>query len=403
MCKNPRRVIRLSDDIRYQDERYDVITTVVIMKVMLDEGTSDEGETGIGLKRVRRVSDVIDSIGEPGEEVPSGYCTPRTTETDNEVFLESPEQDTPESVAVFKPDWLTQKKTSDLLDAGLSSLHSCSQEAADLSQLSGASGVSATMTVHKDANEYNMSHKYRGKCIVFNHDVFDTGFPFREGSVLDAKRIDKTFSNLGFEVEILENLEHSKVIEKINELSAEDHSDNDCICIFMLTHGLEPDLIFAKDVAYNAEKLWKPFTADKCPTLAGKPKLFFFQACRGKLLDAGVELKHSRLAPCRTEVDSATTSYTLPTHADFLIAHSTVQGHYSWRNPDCGTWFIQCLCDAIDEHHQTTHLQKILTICSRRIATDFASYNDLYPTANDQKQVPSITSMLIRDIYFTPK
>lgn len=80
-----------------------------------------------------------------------------------------------------------------------------------------ASGLSAPMTVARDAEHYNMSHKYRGKCVVFNHEIFDTGFEPRDGSSIDAKRIDKTFSNLGFEVEILENLEHNKVIEKINQ------------------------------------------------------------------------------------------------------------------------------------------------------------------------------------------
>ncbi|XP_063980069.1 caspase-1-like isoform X2 [Diachasmimorpha longicaudata] len=367
--------------------------------VMTNEEDNNESETEIVLKRVR---DVIDSIGELDNEEASGFSTPRAPETDNEVNL-----DTPESSSVFKPIWLNQKQASDLLDAGLSSLPSSLQEEEDLSQLSSTSGASATMVVHKDANKYNMSHKNRGKCIVFNHDVFDTGLPIRAGSVHDTNRIEKTFSNLGFEVEICNNLEHSKIVEKINELlslvTAEDHSDNDCICIIILTHGMQANLIYAKDVAYSAENLWKPFTADKCTTLAGKPKLFFFQACRGNLSDAGVKLKSSPLFRVRTEVDSAATFYTLPTHADFLFAHSTVDGHYSWRNPEYGTWFIQCLCDTIDEHYETTDLQKILTICSRRIATDFSSYNDIYPLSNDQKQVPSITSMLIRDVYFTPK
>lgn len=60
-------------------------------------------------------------------------------------------------------------------------------------------------------------------------------------------------------------------------VSEEDHGDSDCICIFVLTHGLSNDMIFAKDVAYKADKIWKPFTADRCKSLAGKPKLFFLQ------------------------------------------------------------------------------------------------------------------------------
>jgi len=56
-----------------------------------------------------------------------------------------------------------------------------------------------------------------------------------------------------------------------------DHTNNDCLCIVTLTHGVQNDFISARDVIYKIDQLWKPFTADKCLTLAGKPKLFFIQ------------------------------------------------------------------------------------------------------------------------------
>jgi caspase-like apoptosis-related cysteine protease len=61
-------------------------------------------------------------------------------------------------------------------------------------------------------------------------------------------------------------------------VAAEDHSDADCIAVIVLTHG-EYGLLIPHDkyVKYEVDLLWKPFTADKCPTLAGKPKLFFIQ------------------------------------------------------------------------------------------------------------------------------
>ena len=34
-------------------------------------------------------------------------------------------------------------------------------------------------------------------------------------------------------------------------------------------------------------------------------------------------------------------SYRTPTHADFLLAHSSVEGYFSWRNTIQGSWFIQ--------------------------------------------------------------
>ncbi|XP_016839661.1 caspase-1-like isoform X4 [Nasonia vitripennis] len=257
----------------------------------------------------------------------------------------------------------------------------------------------ARMSAQKDADRYNMEHRNRGKCVIFNHETFDTGFETREGSSVDARRIEQTFQQLGFTVEICDDYEHSGVMNKLNELSEEDHSDNDCLCIFVLTHGLKNDLICAKDVVYKLENVWKPFTADKCSSLAGKPKLFFFQACRGDNLDGGIKMMRSGT----TETDSSSASYQIPTYADFLFAHSTVQGFYSWRNPEEGTWYVQSLCDVFDEYAATHDLAKLMTITARKVATNFASYNDLDPMLHGKKQVPSVISSLIRDVYFTPK
>lgn len=60
-------------------------------------------------------------------------------------------------------------------------------------------------------------------------------------------------------------------------VSQEDHSDADCLVIAVLTHGLGERYLWANDMPYFVEKLWLPFTADKCRTLAGKPKIFFIQ------------------------------------------------------------------------------------------------------------------------------
>lgn len=77
--------------------------------------------------------------------------------------------------------------------------------------------LNAPLVVEIDSGSYNMNHKQRGKCIIFNHEVFDTGFENRDGSTLDAKRIESTFKNLGFTVEICINLKHCEVLNKINE------------------------------------------------------------------------------------------------------------------------------------------------------------------------------------------
>lgn len=59
----------------------------------------------------------------------------------------------------------------------------------------------------------------------------------------------------------------------------DDYSDCDCLAIAVLTHGINSTYIYAKDGPYPVDMLWNGFTADKCPSLAGKPKMFFVQVC----------------------------------------------------------------------------------------------------------------------------
>ncbi|XP_011878424.1 PREDICTED: caspase-1-like [Vollenhovia emeryi] len=82
-------------------------------------------------------------------------------------------------------------------------------------------------------------------------------------------------------------------------------------------------MICAKNAIYQVDVLWKPFTADKCTSLAGKPKLFFIQACRGEAADSGIKISPRTLR--QTETDTVP-YYTIPTHADFLMAYSSRQG-----------------------------------------------------------------------------
>ena len=60
-------------------------------------------------------------------------------------------------------------------------------------------------------------------------------------------------------------------------MSKEDHSDADCLMIAVLTHGFDNGYLYARDTIYSIDNLWHPFTADRCLTLAGKPKIFFVQ------------------------------------------------------------------------------------------------------------------------------
>jgi caspase 7 len=59
-------------------------------------------------------------------------------------------------------------------------------------------------------------------------------------------------------------------------VSQENHWLSDCLLVAVLTHGGKGEL-FAYDHTYDSDRLWMNFTANRCPSLAGKPKIFIVQ------------------------------------------------------------------------------------------------------------------------------
>ena len=60
-------------------------------------------------------------------------------------------------------------------------------------------------------------------------------------------------------------------------VSKSDHSSYDCFACAILTHGGNGDILYARDEKMKVTDFTRPFCADVCGTLAGKPKLFFIQ------------------------------------------------------------------------------------------------------------------------------
>lgn len=255
----------------------------------------------------------------------------------------------------------------------------------------------ARMPVERNAPYYNMKHKKRGMAIIFNHEIFNIhSLKPRTGTNVDSNNLLKVLQGLGFAVTVVNNRTSSEVLNYVQTIAEVDHADHDCLLIAVLTHG-EMGLLYAKDTHYKPDNLWSHFTADKCPSLAGKPKIFFIQACQGDKLDPGITLN-------RTETDGLpSSSYKIPIHADFLIVFSTVPGYYSWRNTTRGSWFMQALCDELRHAGTKRDILTLLTFVSQRVALDFESNTPDIMPMHQQKQVPCITSMLTRLLVFGDK
>ena len=249
---------------------------------------------------------------------------------------------------------------------------------------------------------YNMKHKKRGMALVINNLHFDphTGMSDRVGTDMDASALCRVFRNLEFEVKLFKDLSKRNMLKLMVEASQVDHRDSDCFACIILSHGEEGE-IYGRDGKMSIDDLVAPFKGDKCRSLAGKPKLFFFQACRGSMLDSGIEVTDSEPAEADTdEVDSV--AHRIPTEADFLMAYSVVTGYFSWRNSARGSWFIQSLCEVLDKHGSDLEMMQIMTRVNHKVAYDFES-NAAKEYMTRKKQIPCIVSMLTKELYFLSK
>ena len=132
--------------------------------------------------------------------------------------------------------------------------------------------------VGRSSEFYNMNHPLRGVAIIFNHKHFDTrlGLKTRIGTDTDRENLRITLRQLDFEVRIYNDLQYREMENILEELSHADHTYSDCIMVIVMSHG-ELGILYSSDQPYKPDRLWSRFNAEKCPTLAGKPKIFLVQ------------------------------------------------------------------------------------------------------------------------------
>uniref|UniRef100_A0AAG5DUU8 Uncharacterized protein n=1 Tax=Anopheles atroparvus TaxID=41427 RepID=A0AAG5DUU8_ANOAO len=269
-------------------------------------------------------------------------------------------------------------------------------------------GITQTIGTAPPSHEetYNMTHKRRGIAVVINQVRFK-GMKQRDGSDRDRDNICAALETLQFDVQVFDDLSRDKLFGALQLIADEDHSQHDCLVVVVMTHGSE-DVLYASDSTYKVDRLWELFLGDACPSLLGKPKLFFIQACRGEKFDEGVLVQVDSVMMDTVDARSAQEGqrplqYVIPTMADLLVMYSTYKGHYSWRNPTNGSWFVQSLSRELQANGGSKELLQLLTTVSRRVAYDYQSFVPDNAKMDAMKQMPCIVSMLTKAVFFPPK
>ncbi|XP_047401951.1 caspase-8 isoform X2 [Sciurus carolinensis] len=251
---------------------------------------------------------------------------------------------------------------------------------------------------------YQMKSKPRGYCLIFNNYDFSTArkdmpklhnIKDRKGTDLDAEALSKTFTKLHFEVVPHKDSTAKEICEVLKSYQSMDHNNKDCFICCILSHGDEGIVYGTDGQKVSIYDLTSYFTGSKCPSLAGKPKVFFIQACQGDNYQKGVPVEtDSEQKEAYLEMDLSFQKSYIPDEADFLLGMATVNNCVSYRNPQEGTWYIQSLCQRLRE--RCPRGDDILTILTE-VNYEVSNKDD---RKNMGKQMPQPTFTLRKKLFF---
>lgn len=254
-----------------------------------------------------------------------------------------------------------------------------------------------------------MKAKPRGRALIINNKRFTGEMKTRTGTDIDADSLEGLFRYLSFEVERVDNQKGSQIRKLARDLSTADHSKYDAVIVAILSHGENGQIYGMDEELIPVEQLISYFKSSQ--SLAGKPKLFFLQACRGGRMDSGVDVPDGfddsdintpaveafiKKALADDEVDAALSTSTLPSDADFLLSYATTPGYVSWRNQARGSWYVDALVQVVYKHAPKEHLLDMLTMVNQKVATEYQS------SSGAKKQIPGPVTMLTKKLYFKP-
>ncbi|XP_012866144.1 PREDICTED: caspase-8 isoform X2 [Dipodomys ordii] len=245
---------------------------------------------------------------------------------------------------------------------------------------------------------YQMKNKPRGYCLIFNNYDFSEARKLpslqkmkdRNGTKLDEDTLCQTFKELHFETVLFQNYTAGDISEVLQSYQNTDHSEKDCFICCILSHG-DRGIIYGTDgKKASIYDLTSYFTGSNCPSLVGKPKIFFIQACQGQSYHKAVPVETD------SETDSESQKKYIPDEADFLLGMATVKNCVSYRDPVKGTWYIQSLCQNLRERcPQGDDILTILTKVNYEVS-------EKIDWKNMGKQMPQPIFTLRKKLFFPP-
>uniref|UniRef100_V5G4Y4 Caspase-1 n=1 Tax=Anoplophora glabripennis TaxID=217634 RepID=V5G4Y4_ANOGL len=223
---------------------------------------------------------------------------------------------------------------------------------------------------------YNTKGKNRGNVLIINNIKFLQEKQERKGAELDEKNLRTMFKDMGFNVETHKDLKKAAMVTKISKFSGDSSLKKaDISVLIMMSHGSNVDesgkviqggftqIYGIDDGGLAIDDILDKFSGEKCPAMAGKPKIFIFQCCRGERQEHNL---HNDGVPMTRNV--------VKKHGDMLVAFSTLPGFFSIRDTQQGSWYIQSICEVFKKYGKEMDVETLLKIVDEQLSKKHPKY-----------------------------
>ncbi|XP_067401954.1 caspase-7-like [Emydura macquarii macquarii] len=210
----------------------------------------------------------------------------------------------------------------------------------------------------------------------------------RKGAKREADKLFKALSRLKYAVKLYYDQTAKEIEEIYRQESREEHGD--CFVSILSSHGEEGAIFSSEGELVKLTSIFQMLSPRMCPGLAGKPKIFFIQACRGKARDPGVGLQTDSAGP---PADNVSPFLSIPDSTTVMFACSP--GYGAFLNP-LGSMFLQTLLEFLEGDERHLELTRLMTRINWKVAFHCEAKGREYEGC---KEMPCFITNMVREVY----
>ncbi|KAL2302490.1 hypothetical protein Nmel_009919 [Mimus melanotis] len=237
---------------------------------------------------------------------------------------------------------------------------------------------------HKMSDDsYRMQSQPLGICLIIDCIGNDTDV------------LEETFRGLGYDVHCHRYLNINSMTQTLLEVARwQKHRNCDSFICVLVSRG-NSQSIFCTDHTFSGfplEQIKKYFTADSCPGLLGKPKLFFIQS----YVVPENEQECTSLLEVDGKGENISAEVTIPHAADIFWSHCKVDVSTLEQSPTSPSYYLRCLADLLRNPYK-----RKLCILSIHMELNKKVY-DSNTTADPSQQYSLLLQHTLRKKLFFP-